>query len=53
MIVIAVDRCRWTPARDWRGTKKIAMENDSVMEIDITYVELNQVIHVEKRESVE
>jgi len=29
------------------------MGNDIVMEIDITYVELNQVIHVEKRESVE
>jgi len=32
---------------------KIVMGNDIVMEIDITYVELNQVIHVEKRESVE
>jgi len=31
----------------------IVMGNDIVMEIDITYVELNQVIHVEKRESVE
>jgi len=29
------------------------MGNDIVMEIDITYVELNQVIHVEERESVE
>jgi len=33
--------------------EKIVMGNDIVMEIDITYVELNQVIHVEKRESVE
>jgi len=32
---------------------KIVMGNDIVMEIDITYVELNQVIHVEERESVE
>jgi len=32
---------------------KIVMGNNIVMEIDITYVELNQVIHVKKRESVE
>jgi len=53
MIVIAVDRCRWAPARDRRGTKEIVMGSDIVMEIDITHVEVNQVIHVEERESVE
>jgi len=53
MSVIAVDRCRWTSAHDRRRTKKIVMGSDIVMEIDITHVEVDQVIYVEERESVE